>query len=74
MQAAFKNFLKYYHGKYGEGKTFTDFIETIFDNMKRRLHKQERIVEPELVGFIEYLKKREYVNKSIRVYLAGIQN
>jgi len=66
-------FIDYYRGKYGEDEDFNSFLERIFDNLKKPLNEQRRIIEPEFVGFIEYLKLK-YANKSVRVYLAGIQN
>ena len=73
-RGAFKLFLNYYQSKRGEEADFNTFLEAIFDNLKKPLSEQRRIIEPELVAFIEYLKMKGFTNKSIRVYLAGIQN
>lgn len=68
-----KLFIEYYRSKHGRDKDFNDFLERIFSNLRKPLNEQRRIIEPELVGFIEYLKPK-YANKSIRLYLAAVQN
>ena len=72
--SAFSLFLEFYQNKYGEGKGFSDYLDRIFDELKKERRQQKRIAEIELVDFIDYLKQLEKSNNTVRLYFAAVQN
>ena len=72
--SGFRLFLEFYHGKYGKERNFTDFLNSIFEEFKKPMREQKRVAEKEIKEFIDFLKKRNTSNNSIRVYFAAVQN
>jgi len=72
--SAFNHFLNFYGNKYGKGKGFSDYLDRIFEELKKERRQQRRIAEIELVDFIDYLKQLEKSNNTIRIYFAAVQN
>lgn len=72
--SAFGHFLNFYGNKYGEGKGFSDYLDRIFEELKKERRQQRRIAELELVDFINYLKELGKSNNTIRLYFAAVQN
>ncbi|MCW4052952.1 MAG: hypothetical protein NWE78_07080 [Candidatus Bathyarchaeota archaeon] len=72
--SAFGHFLGFYQNKHGEGKSFSDYLDRIFDELKKPRREQRRIAEIELVDFINYLKEQGKSNNTIRLYFAAVQN
>jgi len=72
--SAFKMFLEYYHDKHGEDKGLVHYLNRVFDEMKKPMREQRRVAELELNAFIEFEKKKEKSNNTIRLYVAAIQN
>ena len=72
--SAFSLFLRFYQSKYGKGKGFSDYLDRIFEELKKERRQQERIAETELVDFIDYLKELGKSNNTIRLYFAAVQN
>ncbi|UCD39771.1 MAG: hypothetical protein JSV87_05000 [Candidatus Bathyarchaeota archaeon] len=72
--SAFGHFLRFYQGKHGEGKGFSDYLDRIFGELKKPRREQRRIAEIELVDFIKYLREQGKSNNTIRLYFAAVQN
>jgi len=72
--SAFGLFLEYYRNKHGEEKGLGDFLDRIFEEMKKPRREQRRIAEIEMVDFINYLKQLGKSNNTIRGYFAAVQN
>ena len=72
--SAFGHFLNFYGNKYGERKGFSDYLDRIFEEIKKPRRQQKRIAELELVDFINYLKELGKSNNTIRLYFAAVQN
>ena len=72
--SAFGHFRDFYRNKYGENKGFSDFLDRIFDELKKPRREQRHIAEIELVQLIDYLKQLGKSNNTIRSYFGGIQN
>jgi hypothetical protein len=72
--SAFIHFLDYYRNKHGKEKGFSDFLDRIFDELKKPRREQRRVAEIECVQFISHLKQLEKSNNTIRSYFGGIQN
>lgn len=70
------HFADYYSQKHDASRedVFAHFLDRLYKNFQLPRREQKRLVELEISGFIEYLKKREMSGKSIRVYFAAIQN
>ena len=66
--------ISFYHEKHN-AESIKHFLDRIFDNMKKdRKDRDPRLIESELVDFIEWLKNRGQSPNTIRPYLAAIQN
>lgn len=72
--SAFGHFLNFYRNKYGEGKGFSDYLDRIFEELKKPRREQRRIAEIELVDFINYLKELGKSDNTTRLYFATVQN
>ena len=72
--SAFSLFLQYYHTKHGEDKGFGDYLDSIFEELKKPRREQRRVAEIVLVGFIDFLKQIGRSNNTIRGYFAAVQN
>ena len=72
--SAFNLFLKFYQNKHRKGKGFSDYLDRIYDELKKPRREQRRIAEIELVDFINFLKQLGKSNNTIRAYFAAVQN
>jgi len=78
--SSYKAFLKYYRGKHGESAGFSHLLDRVYDNLKKPRFVQEQIVEPEITGFINWLKeevpedRRPKSDNTIRQYIAALQH
>lgn len=78
--SSFRAFLKYYMGKHGENIGFSHLLDRVYENLKKPRFVQEQIVEPEITGFITWLKeevledKRPKSENTIRQYIAALQH
>ena len=73
-RSTFRRFTKYYQSVYGKNKTISDFLDTIFDELKKPRREQKRIAESVLVTYIKQLKQEGLSANSIRLKFAVIQN
>jgi hypothetical protein len=67
-------FVEYYQSIYGKDKTISDFLDTIFDELKKPRRQQRRITEIVLAGFIKHLQEKGMANNTIRSKFAAVQN
>jgi len=72
--SAFELFKEFYESKHGVGKSFSSYLDRIFEELKKPRREQRRIAEIELVDFINYLKQKGKSNNTIRAYFAAVQN
>ena len=72
--SAFQLFVEFYQNKYGKGKGFSDYLDLIFEELKKPRREQRRIAEIELVDFVNYLRELGKSNNTIRAYFGAIQN
>jgi len=74
-KGAYRHFLFFYKSKHGEDVNIGHFLDRIFNNLKKpREEQQPRLIESELVEFVNYLKENKLSNNTIRVYIAAMQN
>jgi len=67
-RTAFRAFKQYYQDRYGKNKGFSDFLDRIFEELKKPRREQRRLAEIDIVGFIKHLKKTGKSNNTIRLY------
>jgi hypothetical protein len=72
--SAFGHFLSFYQNKHGEGKGFSDYLDSIFEELKKPRRQQRRTAEIELVDFINHLREQGKSNNTIRAYFGAMQN
>ncbi len=78
--SSYRAFLSYYMGKYGENVGFRHLLDRVYENLKKPRFVQEQIVEPEITGFINWLKeespedRRPKSDNTIRQYIAALQH
>ena len=78
--SSYRAFLQYYRSKYGENVDFTHLLDRVYENLKKPRFIQEQIVEPEITGFINWLKddapkdRRPKSDNTIRQYVAALQH
>jgi len=78
--SSFRAFLKFYMDKHGENVGFSHLIDRVYENLKKPRFVQEQIVEPEITGFINWLKeevpedRRPKSDNTIRQYIAALQH
>lgn len=78
--SSYRAFLQYYRGKHGENVGFSHFLDRVYENLKKLRFVQEQVVEPEFIGFINWLKedvpedRRPKSDNTIRQYIAAIQH
>jgi site-specific recombinase XerD len=73
-RSTFRRFTKYYQSIYGKNKTISDFLDTIFDELKKPRREQKRIAESVHVTYIKHLKQEGLSGNNIRLKFAAIQN
>ena len=72
--SAFELFREFYQNKYSKGNGLSDYLDRIFEELKKPRREQRRIAEIELVDFINYLKQLGKSNNTIRAYFGAVQN
>jgi integrase/recombinase XerD len=73
--SAFRKFVEYYKQKHGKDhKAFSDFLDTIYAELRKPPREQKMVTEAELGEFINFLKQKGKSANSIRVYVAAMQN
>jgi integrase/recombinase XerD len=73
-KAGLKLFISFYKDRYGQNKTFSEFLDILEENSQLPRNKRRKLAETELVEFIKHLEKLNYSRNSIRAYIAGVQN
>jgi len=73
-RSGLKHFITLFKEKYGEDQTFSDFLDMLEENAGLPRNSKRKLAEAELVDFIDYLQKKNLSNKTIRTYIAPVQD
>ena len=73
-KASFNEFLTFCRQQYGEKASIGQFLDRIFENMKKPPRERKRLAESEIVDFINWLEDKNKSNNTLRAYFGSMQN